>query len=176
VPRSFILLNHGIAVDEACEVKPSWNAAVCQGDIGRLDIAGAPLNAPPRLPGAGGGGFRAAGPPPPPVTLSRNGKTVTGTSNNIRAGTEVTVRTERTDLYLNVTELEKDSWVILELPGFSTAGTGTPQDSLEALRQSSATAYYKGKDALWVKVVSAGDTGRAGPSAGGSSVQVRRQP
>jgi hypothetical protein len=177
VPDSFILINNGIAVDEACEIKPTWNAAVCKGDIGRLDVAGAALNAAPRLPGAGGGalGARAGGAaPPPPVVLSRNGKESTGTSSNIRAGTEIKVTTQRPTVFLNVQELDKGSWVILELPGFNTAGSGTPQDSLDALRKASDTSYYKGKDSLWVKVVSTGDSGRAGPTAGGTSVQVSR--
>jgi hypothetical protein len=36
VPNSYILINEGIAIDEACEIKPTWNAAVCTGDIGRM--------------------------------------------------------------------------------------------------------------------------------------------
>ena len=66
-------------------------------------------------------------------------------------------------------------WVIFELPGFATAASGTPQDSLDALRKASVTSYYKGKDALWVKVVSNGEGARtSGPGAGGTSVQVSR--
>src|SRR6201987_3114174 len=38
VPDSFILINDGVAIDEACEVKPAWNAAVCKGDVGRVNI------------------------------------------------------------------------------------------------------------------------------------------
>ena len=65
--------------------------------------------------------------------------------------------------------------MIFELPGFATAASGTPQDSLDALRKASATSYYKGKDALWVKVVSNGEGARiSGPGAGGTSVQVSR--
>src|ERR1044071_8522571 len=30
----------GIDVDDACEVKPTWNAAVCKGDIGRMNVGG----------------------------------------------------------------------------------------------------------------------------------------
>ena len=42
--------NDSIAVDtEACEIKPTWNAAVCKGDVGRMNI------------GAAGGGGRGAG-------------------------------------------------------------------------------------------------------------------
>ena len=72
-------------------------------------------------------------------------------------------------------ELDSGSWVIFELPGFATAASGTPQDSLDALRKASATSYYKEKDALWVKVVSTGEGARlAGPGAGGTSVDVSR--
>ncbi len=59
VPNSYILLNDGvndsIATDtKACEIKPTWNAAVCKGDVGRLSFGG---------PGGGGfGGARGAGP------------------------------------------------------------------------------------------------------------------
>jgi cell migration-inducing and hyaluronan-binding protein len=74
---------------------------------------------------------------------------------------------------LRVSELERGSWVILELPGFTTAASGTPQDSLDALRTASDTSYYKDQDALWVKVVSNGDSLGGGPG-GGNSVQVSR--
>jgi len=73
---------------------------------------------------------------------------------------------------LRLSELDRGSWVILELPGFTTVASGTPQDSLDALRKASDTSYYKDKDALWVKVVSNGDSG--GGPGGGTSVQVGR--
>ena len=55
-PNSYVLINDGvndsIAVDaEACEIKPTWNAAVCKGDVGRLTFGG----------GGGGGRRRGAG-------------------------------------------------------------------------------------------------------------------
>ena len=81
--------------------------------------------------------------------------------------------TERPTVNLSVTELDRGSWVIFELPGFTTAASGTPQDSLDALRQASATSYYKGKDSLWVKLVSTGDAGNGAPG-GGTSLQVSR--
>ena len=110
------------------------------------------------------------------MIVSRNGKefTLTGVTN-IRAGTEIKVTTERPSVALQLSELDSGSWVIFELPGFATAASGTPQDSLEALRKASVTSYYKGKDALWVKVVSNGEGARiSGPGAGGTSVQVSR--
>jgi cell migration-inducing and hyaluronan-binding protein len=83
------------------------------------------------------------------------------------------VTTERPNLPLTLNELDRGSWVIFELPGFTSAASGAPQDSLDALRTASATSYYKGKDALWVKVVSDGDAGTGAPG-GGTSVQVSR--
>ena len=81
--------------------------------------------------------------------------------------------TERPSVPLNVTELDHGSWVIFQLPGFTTAASGAPQDSLDALRKASDTSYFKDKDALWVKVVSNGDAGNGAPG-GGTSVQVSR--
>jgi cell migration-inducing and hyaluronan-binding protein len=225
-PDSYVLINDGvndsIAADAgACEIKPTWNAAVCKGDVGRLNVggpggaggfggfggrgfgggargagagpgggqggaavAGGPGagNGGPGGPGAayggpggGAGGRGPAGPPPPPVILSRDGKEYNLTGTNVRAGTEIKVTTERPTVSLSLTELDAGSWVILELPGFTTSASGTPQDSLDALRKASATSYYKGKDALWVKVVSNGEGAHGGgPFVGGTSVQVSR--
>jgi len=94
---------------------------------------------------------------------------------NVRAGTEIKVTTERPSVALRLSEMDKGSWVIFELPGFTTAASGAPEDSLDALRKANATSYYKAKDALWVKVVSTGEGALiAGPGAGGTSVQVGR--
>src|SRR5215469_2298042 len=206
VPNSYIVINGGIASDEGCEVKPTWNAAVCKGDIGRMNIGAA----------AGGGGGRGAGrggpagrggrgsapgaapagtggrgpgivvgarlgrlgdvPAQPLAVLSRNGKDfpVTG-ATNVRAGTEYKVTTERPTLSLSVTELDAGSWVMFELPGFTTAASGTPQDSLDALRKANTTSYYKGNGSLWVKLVSTGDILGSGPAngpSGGASLQA----
>jgi cell migration-inducing and hyaluronan-binding protein len=203
VPNSYILINDGvndsIAADaEACEIKPTWNAAVCKGDVGRLNVggpggargAGAGLGARGAAAGPGGPGARGAAAGPgapggrgggaggataqPPVVLSRNGKDYTVTGTNVRAGTEIKVTTERPNVTLSLTELDRDSWVILELPGFTTAASGTPQDSLDALRKASTTSYYKGKDSLWVKVVSDGNGANSGGPGGGTSLQVSR--
>jgi hypothetical protein len=181
VPDSYILINDEndeIAIDQACEIKPAWNAAVCKGDVGRLAI-GAPGPVAALVPGAGPGGAargRPAGPPQPPIVLSRNGKELTLTGDtNIRAGTEIKVTTARRSVALRLSELESGSWVMFDLPGFATAGSGTPQDTLDALRKASATSYYKDKDSLWVKVVSNGQGARiSGPGGGGTSVEVSR--
>src|SRR5687767_9805755 len=60
-PNSYVLIHDGvndsIATDtQACEIKPTWNAAICKGDVGRLNVGG------PGGGGRGGGGGRAAGP------------------------------------------------------------------------------------------------------------------
>ena len=85
--------------------------------------------------------------------------------------------TERPSMSLNLTEMDAGSWVIFELPGFTTAASGAAVDSLDALRAASATSYYKATDALWVKVVSNGNGARGpiggGPGAG-TSLQVSR--
>jgi cell migration-inducing and hyaluronan-binding protein len=175
VPNSTILMNDGtnnaMAIDqEACELKPDWNAAVCKGDIGRFNVA-----APGGGPGAPGAAAGAAPRPAaqPPVVLSRKGKdfTLTG-ETNVLAGSEIKVTTERPAMSLSLRELDPGSWMIFELPGFTTAAAGTSQKSLDALRKASATSYYKGKGSLWVKVVSTGDT--AGGPRGGTSLQVSR--
>ena len=93
------------------------------------------------------GGGRAGGagaPAGPPVVLSRNGKDfpVTG-ETNVRAGTEYKVTTERPSLTLSVKELDAGSWVIFELPGFTTAASGTEQSSLDALRKASTTSVLQ---------------------------------
>ena len=76
---------------------------------------------------------------------------------------------------LRLSELDKGSWLIFELPGFTKAASGAPQPSLDALRKASATSYFHAKDTLWVKVVSNGEGARiAGPGAGGTSVEVSR--
>ncbi|HEY6342967.1 MAG TPA: G8 domain-containing protein [Bryobacteraceae bacterium] len=206
IPNSYILLNDGpndsIATDaQACEIKPDWNAAVCKGDVGRLSFAaagggrgagpgragGAGPGAAPAGAGAGsrgavvpitvGVGGRGGGAAQPPVVLSRNGREYSFNSGNVRAGTEIKLTTERPNLNLTLTEMDAGSWVIFELPGFTTAASGTEQSSLDALRKASDTSYFKDKDALWVKVVSNGDGARGprgGGPGGGTSLQVSR--
>ncbi len=119
-----------------------------------------------------------AAPSGPPVVLSRNGKEFTANGEtNVRAGTEYKVTTERPSVNINVKELDTGSWVMFELPGFTTAASGTAVDSLDALRKASATSYYKGNGSLWVKLVSTGDILGTGPSQGpgaGDSLQASR--
>src|SRR5690606_25844141 len=103
----------------------------------------------------GGGRIRGRAPAGLPIVLSRNGYEFTADGEtNVRAGTEYKVTTERPNLNINVKELDAGSWVMFELPGFTTAAAGTEQGSLDALRSASTTSYYKDNDALWVKIVS----------------------
>src|SRR5688572_13838433 len=51
VSDSFIVINGAIPLVDGCEVKPTWNAAGCKGDVGRMNI------------GAGGGGGGRGGAP-----------------------------------------------------------------------------------------------------------------
>jgi cell migration-inducing and hyaluronan-binding protein len=230
-PNTYVLINNDVnalAIDETCEIKPTWNAAVCKRDVGRMTVGAAgggggargaaagpggpggargaapalgaaagpaaPAGAPggqgaaaypaapggrgaaagPGGPGGARGGGAAAAPAQPPVVFSRNGKEFPySIATNVQAGTEFKVTTERPSMSLSVNELDKGSWVIFELPGFTTAASGTPQASLDALRQASDTSYFKGKDSLWVKLVSPGDPGNGAPG-GGTTVQVSR--
>ena len=107
------------------------------------------------------------------MVLSRNGKDypIVGGSN-VRAGSEIKLTTERPNVALRLTELDKGSWVIFQLPGFNTADSGAQQTSLDALRKASETSYFKDKDALWVKVVSP-DSGPLG-LGGATTLQVSR--
>jgi cell migration-inducing and hyaluronan-binding protein len=234
VANSYIVNITGIDVDDACEVKPTWNAAVCKGDVGRMNVGGGggavgfggggrggrgggaprgggPGAAPPAAAagrggpaGGAGGAARGAGAPAaaaappapvaiapgggrirgnaapqgPPVVLSRNGKEFTANgATNVRAGTEYKVTTERPNLSLSISELDAGSWVMFELPGFTTASAGTAVDSLDALRKAGTTSYYKGNGTLWVKLVSSGDVLGSGPTqgpSGGANLQASR--
>jgi len=200
IPGSYVVLDNGIASDdEACEIKPTWNAAVCRGDFGRISIGGVGgpggpggpgalagpggPGGPGATPGAGGAPGAAAGAPPrpapqPPITLSRNGRKMDYSGETtIRSGAEVKVETARSAVSLSLREMDSGSSVIFELPGFATAAAGTKQNSLAGLRSANETSYYKSGDTLWVKLVVA-DAGAQGGPAGNlaprASVEVRR--
>jgi hypothetical protein len=108
IPNSHVLLHDGendsVATDDTCKIQPTWNASVCTGDIGRLNLSdsrgelGANVNIETRsarfafLSTIGGnrpaaGAAPAARPapapvaapaprpaPPAPIALVRNGK------------------------------------------------------------------------------------------------------
>ena len=71
----------------------------------------------------------------------------------MKSGTDVKVKTERPDFSLSLSEMELGSSVVFELPGFAKADSAKPQDSLDALRKATETSYFKGPDAVWVKLV-----------------------
>jgi hypothetical protein len=173
--------NDSVATDESCKIEPTWNASVCTGDIGRLYVRAPGGNAGglglPRAAGTPATGAAnaqgavapaatapaatppvaaapAARPPEPPVVLSRNGKEFhIGNQSTVRAGSEIRVLTERPEFSLSMSEMDLGSWVMFELPGFTSAASGTKQDSMDALRKASETSYFKDKNALWVKLV-----------------------
>ncbi len=174
---AYILLNDGendsVAIDDSCEIKPAWNAAVCMGDVGRLNFRPSQIQSPP-APGELRGGFgfgfvrptprpagaapvaRPAPPAPPaPIVVVRNGKEhkITNNQSTVRAGTEIQVLTERPEVSLSVSEMDQGSWIMFELPGFASANTGVEQSSLDAVRQANETSWFQGEDALWVKLV-----------------------
>ena len=174
--RSYVLIHDGvndsIAVDsENCEIKPTWNAAVCRGDVGRMSFAnGGGLGFGQIARGGGLGGPANL----PPVKLSRKGKEISiNIGTNVLANTEFKATTERDSMDLHVLELDAGNWVIVEIPGFTKAASGKQQDSLDALRKASVTSYYKAPDALWVKLVSPGDDERSG-HGGGEQLKVSR--
>ena len=235
-PNSYIVLDTGIAAasdDKDCRIEPTWGAAVCKGDLGRVTInaggAGGGRGGARRCSRCGAqvvarapGAWRAGGAAGRwrcwpwrcwprtwwsgcsscswcrcrswrrrperrrwrkrrlllnPIVLSRNGRnfTVTG-ATNVRAGTEIKAETEASAVSISLSELDSGSWVIFELPGFTTAARAQPQNSLDALRSATSTSYYKGEGALWVKVVSTGGhAGRGGRGGGaGGTIQVSK--
>jgi cell migration-inducing and hyaluronan-binding protein len=165
VPGAYIVLDNGIASDEeACEIKTSWGAAVCRGDMGRFSIAG-------------NFGFGSE-PITDPVMLARNGRRYEYTGGTtIRSGAEVRVETSRRAMTLSLAEMDEGSWVMFELPGFAVTAAGEQLDSLDALRSASTTSYFKSDTALWVKLV-ADNIATAAPAGPGgpvpNSIEVSR--
>ena len=185
IPNSQVLLHDGendsVATDDTCKIQPTWNAAVCTGDIGRLNlsdsrgefpakvdlesrtarfalIGGLSPNAPNTpLVQSQRAALRARRAPQPPIALVRNGKEfkISGDQSTVKAGTEIKVKTERTEVTLSLTEMDQGSWVMFELPGFAKTTTGTELKSMDALRAAKETAWFKSGDKLWVKLVAA---------------------
>jgi len=184
IPNSQVLLHDGendsVATDDTCKIQPTWNAAVCTGDIGRLNLSDARGELPKAvnlesrtarfaLLGSIGGGAAANDPlvqaqrtalftrraPQPPIALIRNGKEfrISGDQSTVKAGTEIQVKTERPEVTLSLAEMDKGSWVIFQLPGFGKAASGTEQRSLNALRQANETSWFKDGNTVWVKLV-----------------------
>ena len=184
IPDSHVMLHDGendsVVTDNTCKIEPTWNASVCKGDIGRLNLSDSrgelprAVNLESRtarfalLSSIGGGNApqdplvqaqRAAlfsrRAPQAPIALVRNGKEfkISGDQSTVKAGTEIQVKTERPEVTLSLAEMDKGSWVIFDLPGFAHAASGTEQRSLNALRQANETSWFRDGDALWVKLV-----------------------
>ncbi len=61
IPDSYIVNVTGIDADKSCEARPTWNAVVCKGDVGRMTVGGG--GGAVGFGGfGGGGGGPAAGP------------------------------------------------------------------------------------------------------------------
>ncbi len=186
IPDSQVLLhdgeNNSVASDDTCRIEPTWNAAVCTGDIGRLNLSDARGELPKAvnlesrtarfalLASIGGGtaandplvqaqrtALFSRRPAQTPITLVRNGKEykAPGDQSTVKAGTEIQVKSDRPEVTLSVAELDAGSWVIFELPGYARASSGTEQRSLDALRQAKETSWFKDGNTVWVKLVAA---------------------
>ena len=184
IPDSHVMLHDGendsVVTDDTCKIEPTWNASVCKGDVGRLNLSDARGELPRAvdlesrtarfaLLSSIGGGNAANTPlvqaqraalfsrraPQAPIALVRNGKEfkISGDQSTVKAGTEIQVKTERPEVTLSLAEMDKGSWVIFELPGFAHAASGTELGSLNALRQANDTSWFRDGDTLWVKLV-----------------------
>jgi cell migration-inducing and hyaluronan-binding protein len=142
IPGATIVVDNGIAShEEACEIRMSWGAAICQGDMGRFGIAG----------DFDEFGF---GPIADPIILQRNGQRFEYIGETtIGSGAELRIETGRDSMSLSLREMEQDSFVILELPGFAATAGGVQKDSLDALREAGETAWFRDDGTLWVKLV-----------------------
>jgi len=185
IPDSQILLHDGendsVVTDDSCEIHPTWNASVCTGDVGRLNlsdsrgempaavnlesrtarfalIGGLSPNAPDtELVRSQRAALFSRRPPQPPIALVRNGKEfkISGDQSTVKAGTEIEVKTEREEVTLSLAEMNAGSWVMFELPGFAKAASGKQQRSMDALRQANETSWFKDGDTVWAKLVAA---------------------
>jgi len=185
IPDSQVLLHDGendsVVTDDSCEIHPTWNASVCTGDIGRLNLSDARGELPAAvnlesrtarfalLSSIGGNAGndplvasqRAAlfsrRAPQGPIALVRDGKEfrISGDQSTVKAGTEIEVKTERPEVTLSLAEMDEGSWVLFELPGFANSASGTEQGSMDALRQANETSWFNDGDTMWVKLVAA---------------------
>src|SRR5690606_38796210 len=134
---------YSVATDDSCAIHPTWNASVCTGDIGRLNLSDARGELPaavdlesrtarfallsslgPNAPDtplvqAQRAALFARRAPQAPIALVRNGKEfkIFGDQSTVKAGTEMQVLTEREAVTLSLAEMDAGSWVMFELPG-----------------------------------------------------------
>jgi cell migration-inducing and hyaluronan-binding protein len=183
IPDSQVLLHDGendsVVTDDTCEIHPTWNAAVCTGDIGRLNLSDSRGELPaavdlesrtarfallsslgPDAPDtplvrAQRAALFSGSAPQAPISLVRNGKEfkIFDDQSTVKAGTEIEVKTERQEVTLSLAEMDAGSWVIFELPGFANAASGTEQGSMDALRRANETSYFNDGNTMWVKLV-----------------------
>ena len=172
IPDSYVLLNDGendsVATDDTCEIHPTWNASVCKGDIGRIQFrirrAGPTRrrwsslkDAPSTVSSSWAGGCSSSAarcswktnyPEPQWQGLQDHGQ-----SEHCARRYRDPCEDRKTEVSISLSEMAKDSWVVFELPGFANATSGKQQDSIDALRKATETSYFKGPDAVWVKLV-----------------------
>jgi cell migration-inducing and hyaluronan-binding protein len=143
-PGAYIVIDNGIAAHENdCEIKSSWGAAICQGDMGRFSI-----DDTREFPEFG------TRPITNPIILVRDGRRFEYNGEiTIGSGAEIRVDTARDKLALSLREMDQGSFVIFQLPGFTTTAAGAEKPSLEDLREASETAWFRDADSLWVKLV-----------------------
>ncbi|GAA0268477.1 hypothetical protein GCM10009127_05340 [Alteraurantiacibacter aestuarii] len=141
---AYIVIDNGMAsAEDSCVIRANWNAAVCVADMGRLSI-----DDTRQFPEF------AAGPATNPVVLERNGKRFEyNGETTIPSGAQVRVSTARDSMSLNLREMDQGSWVIFELPGFAAPAGSAQLASMDALRASNQTAWFKDGETLWVKLV-----------------------
>ncbi len=183
IPNSQVLLHDGehdsVVTDDSCVVHSDWNASVCVGDIGRLNLS----DARGWLPAAVDLESRTARfallsslspdapdtpliqsqraalfsrrPPQAPISLLRNGREfkIFGDQSTVKAGTEIEVLTERDEVTLSLAEMDEGSWVLFELPGFANAASGIQQGSMDALYAAEETSWFYEGDSMWIKLV-----------------------
>ncbi|HWK42000.1 MAG TPA: G8 domain-containing protein [Croceibacterium sp.] len=171
-PGAYIVIDNGIAsAEDTCVTKASWNAAVCTGDMGRLSIDDTQEFSE-----------FATGPATNPVLLERNGRRYEyNGETTVQSGSQIRVSTMRDTLSLHLREMDKGSWVIFELPGFTSPEGGQQVGSMEALRASGGTATFRDENSLWVKLVVEDDAAdgpvvvQVGQLKAQASLDVRRE-
>ena len=96
----------------------------------------------------------ATGPATNPVVLERSGRRYEyNGETTVHSGSQIRVSTMRDNVSLHLREMDKGSWVIFELPGFTAPGGGAQVASMEALRAANQTATFRDENSLWVKLV-----------------------
>ena len=129
----------------------------------------------------------AAGParaaaPQEPITLSRNGKDfkITANQSTVRAGTEIRVKTERPEVAISLSENGQRLMGRVRAAGFRQRDLREASRTASTpLRKATETSYFKGPDAVWVKlVIPTAPKGigmdQFGPSVTQTSITVRR--